>query len=250
METVELFGNRWDKNQAALDFEERFRRASPAKQIEVLRTVLDDDHNRFGNEIARAAGALVLRSRNPSPETLDAAIKSHRYLLQDHDWLSHFPDMTQAILDIKNELGQLVKKHTNSSKLVYASALDILACELHVFPTHASYIVETTDDLNDAQVEVGVFDGFAIEALHGLLDSDEKLHDSLEAVEEAIAHEDHRKRLDLERISVIYLPLVQSAAERLYEISGSKQHRWNEIFTQPSCMQISRFLAAEWRRNN
>ena len=250
METVELFGNRWDENQAALDFEERFRRASPAKQIDVLRAVLDDDHNRFGNEIARAAGALVLRSRAPSSETLESAVRSHKYLLQDHEWLSHFPDMTQAILDIKNELGQLVKKHASSAKLAYASALDILAHELHMDLTHASYIVETVNDPNDVQVEVGVFDGFAIEALHGLLDSDDKLHDSMEAVEEAIAHEDRKKRLDLERISVIYLPLVQSAAERLYEIAGSKQQHWNAVFPQVSCMQISRSLAAEWRRNH
>jgi hypothetical protein len=250
MEMVELFGNRWDENQAALDFEERFRLASPAKQIAVLHTVFDDDHNRFGNEIARAAGVLTLQSRAPSPEMLESAIRSHKYLLQDHEWLSHFPDMTQTILNIKNELNQLVKKHASSAKLAYASALDILAHELNMNRTHAAYIIETVDDPNDVQVEVSVFDGFVIEALHGLLDSDDKLHDSMEAVEEAIAHEDRKKRLDIDRISVIYLPLVQSAAERLYEIAGSKQQRWNIIFTQASCAQISRSLAAEWRRNH
>jgi hypothetical protein len=249
---TELYGNRWDENEPALALEERFNRASPSKQIEALESILNDTHNRFGNEVARAAGVIILNKlRNPSKELLELAIKNHRYIAQDHDWMSNFPDHLEAMTQIHRELDGLSRKLASCSSLSYASALELVAARVprKNIVSASSYIVRT-EDSQDSDAITSVFSSFVSNAVIDLIESDDSIRPSAEAVEEAISDSDRKHRLPVSRIKSIYLPLVQTAVEKLYSISGSGQRKASDLFTATICDEIAHVLASEWRRNH
>jgi hypothetical protein len=133
------------------------------------------------------------------------------------------------------------------------SAIDILADLLpgsyHVSAT--SYI-KNVKDSGDESIEVAmtVFDDLVISALKGLMESDEDIREAADAVETALAHEDEKKHLSVRRIAVVYLPLVQTAADHLYTIAGSGVNKVDDIFTNSLCTRVSEVLASEWRKNH
>jgi hypothetical protein len=253
MKNVQIFGNRWDENDAALDFEDRFRKSSPAKQLDVLDRILSDYDNRFGHELARAAGMILLnRVKGPSNELLNAAIECHRFMLQDQDWFNKFPDPVAARREVHHEFEQLTRKLAANSHMTYASALQVLHFRLPTSKliTASSYIVHTQDRVTDITVELSVFASFVVDAVYNMIESDEHVSEAAKAVEDALLESSKKEKLTIGKVTAIYQPLIEDIMERIYEIAGSGQNEEKSIFSTNIVQDIAKSHAGKWMKEN
>jgi hypothetical protein len=253
MNKVQIFGNRWDENDAALEFEDRFRKQSPTKQLDVLDRVLSDYDRKFGHELTRAAGMILMnRVKSPSNELINKAIECHRFMMQDHDWLDKFPSPIVARREIRQEFDQLTRKLASNSCMTYASALQVLhSCiPTSKLTTASSYVVHTQDRVTDITVELGVFASFIVDAVYNMIESDEHVSEAAKAVEDALRANLKKENPSVEKIIAVYQPLIEDIMERIYKIAGSGQNDEKMIFTTNIVHDIAKSHAVKWMREN
>jgi hypothetical protein len=236
MNKANHFGVRWDENEEALNLDDRLSRVSPSNRNSIIHKILTDDH--FVGNIARAASAYVCyKLKNPGEELIKAAIKNHRYLLQDDKWLDTFgEDRNALVAQLRKELDCLVKQASKDSVTTFASpVLEVVAA---IVGRHHVRGAKTK--------RLSAFSEVSYDALRGVIDNDTELQQTKIAVEKAMKDAERGIELSVERLANLYVPFVKIVTKRYYESAGSGHYDWNVIFNEKIIKEIASQFAVEF----